>query len=559
MEQEIRDSGVTPLGGVPWGTHVCHFYDTKAEVLEILVPYFRAGLENDECCVWVCSDPVGVEEALDALQEAVPGLQRYLETGQLEVVRFDGWYLKRDGSFEAEEVLRQWKMRLVHARAAGYQGVRVAGITSWVENRLWKAFKDYEASLSGAIGKDNILVMCSYPCSLPTASHVVDVVRNHQYALVRSETGWDLIECGRFWEREWESLFDDIEEGVLVVGRRGEILAANRSLLKCFRVKSMRELGSDLSELTAKFRLRPEDPHDHVPLLEATSSDRRSNYLATIPEGRDSIELSIRTVYVCPTTYFSERHLVLIRDVTEIRRLERMKDRFVQVMGHEMKNPIQVMNALVPLMNMMETPDISTIRRYARTLHTQITQLSSLIEDLLTACAAEDRDLLILRRPADLVDLVEDWIDSLVSVKRHKVIRLFSNVERIPVFVDGKRIRGILTAVFENAVNYSPEGTRIWIDVKREPSCALVIIEDEGVGIPEGEMERVFQAFYRGSNIDQSDTDGVGVGLFIGKKVARQHGGDLWAEKRHGGGTRMILRLPLLEERVDLVSSAMDG
>lgn len=236
-----------------------------------------------------------------------------------------------------------------------------------------------------------------------------------------------------------------------------------------------------------------------------------------------------------------------------------MKDRFVQVMGHEMKNPIQVMNALVPLMNMMETPDISTIRRYARTLNAQITQLASLIEDLLTACAAEDRELYILKRPADLVDLVRDWTDSLVSVKRHKVIRLFSVKDRIPVCVDSKRIRGVLTAVFENAVNYSQEGTRIWIDVKRQPGFGLVIIEDEGVGIPEDELERVFQAFYRGSNIEKCDVDGVGIGLFIGKKVARQHGGDLWAENRPGGGTRMILRLPVLEEWVDLFSSAMDG
>jgi len=138
VEQEIRDSGVVPLGGVPWGTHVCHFYETKAEVLEILVPYFRAGLENEEYCVWVCSDPVGVEEALDALQEAVPGLQEYLETGQLEVVRLDGWYLRPDGSFAAEEVLRRWKMKLVQARAAGYQGVRLAGNASWPRSAAWK-------------------------------------------------------------------------------------------------------------------------------------------------------------------------------------------------------------------------------------------------------------------------------------------------------------------------------------------------------------------------------------------------------------------------------------
>lgn len=556
----MRDSGIEQLGGVPWGTHVCHFYESKTELLEILVPYIRAGLKNNECCVWVCSEPVCEGEALAALREAVPGLDRFIETGQLEVLQFDGWYLRPGGGLEPENVLCKWKQKLAQAISAGYQGIRVAGNTSWVENEIWREFTEYEGRISGAIGKDNILVMCSYPCSMREAPQVVDVVKNHQYALVRSELGWDLVECGRYWEREWESLFDEIEEGILVVGERGEILAANRVLLDCFRVKGMRDLGKDLDELAAKFKLRPEHSDDRLSLLEVLGAGNgRSNWLATIPEVRESIELSIRARTVRATSYVSTRYLLLIHDVTEIRRLERMKDRFVQVMGHELKNPIQVMKALVPLLNMMENPEVSTIRRYAKTLNAQIMQLSSLIEDLLTACAAEGRELLILRRPTDLVDLVTDWAYSQVSSKGHEVIQMFSTKERAPVFVDRRRIRGILANVFGNAVKYSPEGTRIWIDIRVQSGSALVIIEDEGVGIPDSELELVFQAFYRGSNTDQTDVDGVGIGLFISKKVARQHGGDLWAEQREGGGTRTVLRLPLLEDPAGLAPATLGG
>ncbi len=208
-----------------------------------------------------------------------------------------------------------------------------------------------------------------------------------KHALVRSELGWDLVECGRYWEREWGVPFDEIEEEFWLMGGEGEILAANRVLLDCFRVKGMRDLGKDLDEaFAAKFEVASRHSDDRLSLLEVLGAGNgRSNWLATIPEVRESIELSIRARTVRATSYVSTRYLLLIHDVSGDPPLGRMKDRFVQVMGHELKNPIQVMKALVPLLNMMESPEISTIRRYAKMLNAQITQLSSLIEDLLTA------------------------------------------------------------------------------------------------------------------------------------------------------------------------------
>ena len=96
-----------------------------------------------------------------------------------------------------------------------------------------------------------------------------------------------------------------------------------------------------------------------------------------------------------------------------------------------------------------------------------------------------------------------------------------------------------------NAFSYSPRGTRVWIDVKADGGNAYVRVEDEGIGIPEGELEEVFSGFHRGSNLTRCDPVGSGLGLFVSREVARRHGGDLWAERRPGRGTFMVLRLPL--------------
>ena len=81
MASELRNTGISVVGVMPWGAHLCHFYETKEDLLDILVPYFNAGLENNEFCIWVVSDPLVEEEARNALRLAVPKADRYLAAG----------------------------------------------------------------------------------------------------------------------------------------------------------------------------------------------------------------------------------------------------------------------------------------------------------------------------------------------------------------------------------------------------------------------------------------------------------------------------------------------
>ena len=111
MRERLRKSGIDVVGDVPWGMHFCQFYQTKEDLLDIIVPYFKAGLENNEFCLWVVSRPSEVERAKKALRRAVPDIDVYLEKGQIEIIPYTSWSVK-EGSFDSVRVLNGWVEKL---------------------------------------------------------------------------------------------------------------------------------------------------------------------------------------------------------------------------------------------------------------------------------------------------------------------------------------------------------------------------------------------------------------------------------------------------------------
>ncbi len=119
IDKKTIKSGIEVLGDVRWGSHFCVFYKSKQDLIEILVPYFKAGLENNEFCMWITSEPVEVEAAKSALAKAVNNLDLLISKGQIEIIDYKQWYLK-SGVFDADIVLT------AVVGAAGLQAVLAA-------------------------------------------------------------------------------------------------------------------------------------------------------------------------------------------------------------------------------------------------------------------------------------------------------------------------------------------------------------------------------------------------------------------------------------------------
>jgi C4-dicarboxylate-specific signal transduction histidine kinase len=229
MGTETRKSGIEGVGDMSWGTHVCLFYETKEDLLDALVPYCKTGLDSQEFCLWVVAEPLTIEEATDALKAAVPDLDRYLADLSIEILSASDWYLQ-GGTFDLKRVTDGWHEKLARASARGYAGVRVTGDTAWLAKTDWTDFCEYEEGLNEAVANQRMAVLCTYPLAACGALEILDVVRTHQFALVRRHRSWDVIETAGLKQAkaEIQRLNEELEQRV--VERTSELMRASEAL-----------------------------------------------------------------------------------------------------------------------------------------------------------------------------------------------------------------------------------------------------------------------------------------------------------------------------------------
>ena len=280
MGEETRPAGIDIIGNVPWGTHFCQFYQTKEDLLDILVPYFKAGLENNEFCMWITAEPLNEREAEEALRKAVPDFDRYLKRGQIEILPHNKWYLK-DGAFNSDRVLNGWVDKLNQALAKGYDGLRLTGNTFWLEKRDRKSFTDYEAAINNVIGNYRMIAICSYCVDRCDASELIDVVVNHQFSVIRREGDWKIIESSerRCMEEELQRLGEQYQimlrtlmDGFWIVDSQGRFLEVNDTYC-CLTGYSRQELLS-MSIPDVEASERQEETARHIQSVIQNGADR---------------------------------------------------------------------------------------------------------------------------------------------------------------------------------------------------------------------------------------------------------------------------------------------
>jgi PAS domain S-box-containing protein len=226
---ELRKTGISVIGDVRWGTHFCYFYETKQDLLETQVLYFKAGLESKEFCLWVVSQALSVEEAKHALGQAVPDLDRHLAEGALEIRGHDEWYL-RDGHFNPQRVIQGWREKLNQTRANGYVGLRAAGDGGWIQNDNWMVFREYEQQVNAMIADQPSVILCTYPLATSPADQVFDVAHIHQVAVARRNGNWEVIETPELKEAKAEikKLNEELEQKI--EERTKKLAATNEAL-----------------------------------------------------------------------------------------------------------------------------------------------------------------------------------------------------------------------------------------------------------------------------------------------------------------------------------------
>jgi len=188
-----QDRALAALCNLRAGTHLCHFYQTPDDLLETLVPYFKAGLEQNQMCIWIASQAIDVDEARQAMARAVPDLQRRIDRGQIEFHPYRDWYIP-DGRVDPQRVLQGWVRKQQEMRERGFESLRVTGDTAWCGQEDWRTFMSYEEYVARELGNYPIAAVCTYDLERCRAAELMDAARTHELVLVRRDGQWDLLE-----------------------------------------------------------------------------------------------------------------------------------------------------------------------------------------------------------------------------------------------------------------------------------------------------------------------------------------------------------------------------
>ena len=244
--ERLSKTGLAIPDRVPWGTHLCQFYETKDDLLEVLVPYFKEGLVANESCIWITSEPLSVEEATDALRAAVPELDHYLMIGQMEIIPHAAWYLT-GGSFSIDAVLTAWYKKAEIALSNGYCGLRVTGNAACLQDDHVSDLVVYEEKVQSSLHAQKIIALCSYPLKQCTALQFLQALNSHDCALMRRQGGWDCIESkggkqllNRLFVKE-HALASSISPTVMT-DLAGSFTYANPAALKAWGYESASEV-----------------------------------------------------------------------------------------------------------------------------------------------------------------------------------------------------------------------------------------------------------------------------------------------------------------------------
>lgn len=161
QDEEPRKSGIGILNDVAWGKHICAFYGSKEDLLSMLIPYFKAGLLNNELCFWSLSEDLNVEDAEAALSKEIAHLDAYIRKGQMKII--DSKQLYEDpAGFDQEKAINFWIEEEKNALKQGFDGMRVSGSGNWAHGFKWQSLCNYEKRVNDIIGTKKVIAICTY-------------------------------------------------------------------------------------------------------------------------------------------------------------------------------------------------------------------------------------------------------------------------------------------------------------------------------------------------------------------------------------------------------------
>jgi two-component system phosphate regulon sensor histidine kinase PhoR len=346
----------------------------------------------------------------------------------------------------------------------------------------------------------------------------------------------DKIKKVEIKNQQLKAILESMVEGIIVTDKSGHIISLNPTVEKIFNILKQDAEGKLFLEI-----IRNNDIADII------------NYV--LKNGKfKSCELSLvwpveRYLEINATPIFGNGSisgcLLVIHDITEIRRLETMRRDFVANVSHELKTPLTSIKGFVETLLEGALDDKENNRNFLKIIQDHAERLNNLLEDLLSLSHLESKEIVLNKKNFTLRQQLEDVISGFKSQLKKKNIEIKNELSaNIAVTADKDRIEHVFTNLLDNAIKFNKERGSIRIYSQEMSGGIKVIVEDSGVGIPEKDIPRIFERFYRVDKARSRELGGTGLGLSIVKHIVELHGGSVGVESTEGFGSKFWFILP---------------
>lgn len=349
--------------------------------------------------------------------------------------------------------------------------------------------------------------------------------------------------------RKNQAILQNIGEGIVAVDLEGNILFMNPMATAMFEVNAEAVQSKPIFDV---FDVRGENgsklPKDEWPTMKALSSNKAHEGLIQIH--KKSGETRMLKVLVKPIAIMGKPMgaVVIYIDVTKEREVDRMKTEFVSLASHQLRTPLTSIKWSSEMLMSGEAGDLGEQQKtFIQNIMDSTEGMIGLVNTLLNVSKIESGKIVVELEATDVKGLLDHVLKDVAPKLKEKKMEIHLEIAE-PVSIvslDPQLIRQVYQNLLTNAIKYTPEGGQISVKVSIEDGDLLSEITDTGYGIPSAEQGRVFQKFYRGSNVLKEGTGGNGLGLYLIKSIIETSGGRIWFTSEESKGTSFFFTLPL--------------
>lgn len=329
----------------------------------------------------------------------------------------------------------------------------------------------------------------------------------------------------------------EMESGVLVLNEEGNIIYKNAFFDKAFRLKKD-VIGKKVTQV-----IEDKDLKEAIENCYKDTIDLEENIYLDLTRAGNVYKARLVATGSKEKNNFNL--ILFIRDITEEKRLEDIKRDFVANVSHELRTPLASIKGYSETLIDGAMDDKKVSKNFLNIIDKQATRMARLIDDLLILSRIESEPFKVETKSLDIATLAKSTVSSLNKHAIDKKIDLQLTIENnLPkVHGDEDRLEQVFVNLIENAIKYTPEEGKVFINIYKKDENVVTTVKDTGLGIPKVDLPRIFERFYRVDKARSREMGGTGLGLAIVKHIIQGHGGDIKVESEMGKGTEFLFTL----------------